>query len=255
MASASETVKPTTSLANAGFRFSIKQLLLAVTFVAVGLVSLLNAWPWVASTVTTVVPVLLTMAILWAFFSCEERRALWIGFAVCGWSYFLCLFSSSISIGPSYGPPGYVYAGQNSRLPQLLVYYAHQKLFPDSWPSVAPTYTPPSYIPSPLDPTADIDGEPAGTIAIPQKTTYENEEHSEVPSSGADMPPSLDPPRTVPIVRPPSATPSPAPPFVVNILKESPSLVDFYNVAQSFFTIMVAWAGGVYSAFLFRRRA
>ena len=66
-------------------QFSIRQLLIAVAFVGLGMAALLNANPWWQSAAWTVTILLLSAAILLAVYRVEQARAFWIGFLVFGW--------------------------------------------------------------------------------------------------------------------------------------------------------------------------
>jgi len=74
-----------------GFRFSIRQLLLGTTLVAVGCVALRSASPvWVAALLGLML-LLLTAAVPLAIFRQGADRAWWFGFALFGWLYILLL--------------------------------------------------------------------------------------------------------------------------------------------------------------------
>jgi hypothetical protein len=73
------------------WRYSLKQLLLATSIVAVGCVALRNASSaWVAA-MFGLTFVVLGGASLCAVFRDGHRRAFWIGFAACGWLYVMVL--------------------------------------------------------------------------------------------------------------------------------------------------------------------
>jgi hypothetical protein len=69
------------------FQFSVRQLLIAVAFVAVGIVALRNADVWLMSAFWGVVPLLLAVALLLVIFRRGNSQAFWIGFALFGWLY------------------------------------------------------------------------------------------------------------------------------------------------------------------------
>jgi hypothetical protein len=76
------------------FQFSIRGLLWAVTFLAVGMAALLNAnglWQGLSWGLAIYA---LTAAILLAVYRREEMRAFWLGFAVFGWLYLLMFLTS-----------------------------------------------------------------------------------------------------------------------------------------------------------------
>src|SRR5688500_712555 len=78
-------------------RFSIRQLLLATAFIAVGCFALLNASAWVAAALFCGLTLILSAAVLFAIYRDGERRAFWIGFAVLGWVYLFLCFSGFLS--------------------------------------------------------------------------------------------------------------------------------------------------------------
>jgi hypothetical protein len=76
------------------FQFSIRGLLWAVTFLAVGMAALLNAnglWQGLAWGLALYA---LTAAILLVVYRRQEQRAYWLGFAIFGWSYLLLFLTS-----------------------------------------------------------------------------------------------------------------------------------------------------------------
>jgi hypothetical protein len=75
-------------------RFSIASLLSTVAIFAVGLACLMFAsTPW-AGAVLSVTLGILTLALLGVGYRRGERRAFWVGFALCGWAYM------ALSSGP-----------------------------------------------------------------------------------------------------------------------------------------------------------
>jgi hypothetical protein len=77
-------------------RFSIAGLLWAVGLCAVGMACLMFAsTPW-AGAVLSVTLGILTLALLGLFYRRGERRAFWVGFVLCGWSYM------TLSCGPGF---------------------------------------------------------------------------------------------------------------------------------------------------------
>jgi hypothetical protein len=72
-------------------RFSIRQLLIWTAVIALGCVALRSASPgWVAA-LSSLTPLVLATATLFAVFRQGADRAHWIGFAAFGWLYFLLL--------------------------------------------------------------------------------------------------------------------------------------------------------------------
>jgi hypothetical protein len=69
------------------FQFSVRQLLIAVAFVAVGIVALRNANSYWMSAIWGTVPLLLAVGILLVIFRRGGSQAFWIGFALFGGMY------------------------------------------------------------------------------------------------------------------------------------------------------------------------
>lgn len=78
-------------------RFSIRQLLIATAFIAVGCFGLLNATPLIAAASLTAVTMILCTAVLLSIYWDAERRAFWIGFVILGWVYLLLCFGGFLS--------------------------------------------------------------------------------------------------------------------------------------------------------------
>lgn len=68
-------------------RFSLRQLLALVGFVAVGFGALMASWPWMASAIYTLTVGILAFAVLAAVGKTGRAKFFWIGFAVVGWGY------------------------------------------------------------------------------------------------------------------------------------------------------------------------
>jgi hypothetical protein len=74
-------------------RFSLRTLLIVITFVAVGCTALLNANDWWAGSLQALGGALCSFAILLAVYRTGETRAACLGFVICGvvlynWSHF-----------------------------------------------------------------------------------------------------------------------------------------------------------------------
>ena len=67
------------------WQFSLRHLLVAVTFVAIGCTALLNANGWWHAGIWTAAVALLTLAVLLVIFLRGQRQSFWIGFALVGW--------------------------------------------------------------------------------------------------------------------------------------------------------------------------
>jgi hypothetical protein len=113
------------------FQFSIRGLLWAVTFLAVGIAALINANGLWQGAIWGLVLYGLTAAILLAVYRREQTRAFWLGFAVFGWLY-LALFLTSL------GPAQLQFWTRADPLKHedlittRLAYLAHQNLLPPS---------------------------------------------------------------------------------------------------------------------------
>jgi hypothetical protein len=76
------------------FRFSIRGLMVMVVFLGIGVAALRYPTPlwanaWYSLTLTAI-----TLAVPAAFYRRGEQRAFWVGFAACGWVYFV------LALGP-----------------------------------------------------------------------------------------------------------------------------------------------------------
>jgi hypothetical protein len=72
-------------------RFSLRWLLVAVAFIAVSVVVLLNANFYWARGMRSVLILSLSLAIVGGIFSQGKSRAFWSGFAICGWIQFVSM--------------------------------------------------------------------------------------------------------------------------------------------------------------------
>ena len=79
------------------FRFSLLGLAGATVVIAVACASLVNASALVSSLIWGATLLCLTFALLCAMLSAPARRGFWVGFAVVGWLYALCVY------GPLFG--------------------------------------------------------------------------------------------------------------------------------------------------------
>lgn len=70
------------------FRFSLRQLMALVVFVAIGCAGLVHPSRYLASAIFTLTVMALFVAVLAAVGRKGPRRAFWIGFAIAGWGYF-----------------------------------------------------------------------------------------------------------------------------------------------------------------------
>lgn len=179
-------------------RFSIKQLFVAVTLVAVALVCLLNARPLLAATVATTVIAILVGSVLVAIQTRDERRAYWVGVAICGWAYFCLLAFFGRDVRDPFGSAFHYF------LPDRIADFAYEKMYYPATPTVR------------APPTDDPFGDP--------------------------QQPSL----------PVQSLPGPR--IMTVQFQNRPARDDFSVLAHSFFTLLFAHCGGVFSVFLRRRR-
>jgi hypothetical protein len=73
------------------FQFSVRQLLIAVTFAGLGFTALLNANSWWQSAIWCATVMVLLSAILMIIYRAGENRVFWIGFLIFGGGYFVLL--------------------------------------------------------------------------------------------------------------------------------------------------------------------
>src|SRR6187455_868073 len=81
-------------------RFSIRDLLVAITLVALGLAAMFNANLWWQGTLWALVPALLALAVLFTVYWRGEAQAGWLGFLVFGASYLLLFLLMQIPGNP-----------------------------------------------------------------------------------------------------------------------------------------------------------
>jgi hypothetical protein len=99
----------TTSRWRGLFRFSLRQLLLATTFVAVGCYALRWASPWWAIVLFYTGLALIVAGILVAINRGGEARSFWGGFSICGIAHILLVFHPGLDNGiPSLFPAAFV---------------------------------------------------------------------------------------------------------------------------------------------------
>ncbi|HZL91665.1 MAG TPA: hypothetical protein VFB96_25060, partial [Pirellulaceae bacterium] len=91
------------------FRFSLRQLLLATAFVAIGCYALRWASPWWAIVLFYAGLTLIVVGILIAINRRGESRSFWAGFAMCGLAHMLLVFRPGLPNGiPSLFPAAFV---------------------------------------------------------------------------------------------------------------------------------------------------
>src|SRR5262245_13725795 len=79
------------SLAPSLWRFTLRQFLAAVAFIALGCVALRSASSWWASAMLGLILFVLTASLLLVAYRRDADRAFWAGFATFGWVYVLLL--------------------------------------------------------------------------------------------------------------------------------------------------------------------
>lgn len=74
-------------------RISLRQLMLAIGFLSIGLTGLVYASIWWASSLLTVCLIVLTASLLARHYGTADQRPFWSGFAIFGWGYLLLVFA------------------------------------------------------------------------------------------------------------------------------------------------------------------
>jgi hypothetical protein len=72
------------------FRFSIRGLMVVIVLLSVAFAALRFPTPLWANVWFSLTAAALTLAVPAAVYRRGEQRAFWVGFAVCGWVYFIC---------------------------------------------------------------------------------------------------------------------------------------------------------------------
>jgi hypothetical protein len=113
------------------FQFSIRGLLWAVTFLAVGIAALVNAngiWQGLSWGLALYA---LTASILLVVYRREEKRAFWLGFAVFGWMYLFLFLTSQAPAQSQFWIRTDSLRYENLLATQL-AQWSHQHLLPES---------------------------------------------------------------------------------------------------------------------------
>jgi len=111
------------------FQFSVRHLLIAVAFSALGITALMNAGGWWVSALWIVVILLLAAAVLLCVYRRDESRAFWLGFLVFGWTYFgVVLYAYMPSGASARTDPVY----SEYLLTTRLIYWANSMMIPQS---------------------------------------------------------------------------------------------------------------------------
>ncbi len=76
-------------------RFSLKTLMMVISFTAIACVALTQPTRYSLSIVTTIVLACLATSVVVAIFTPLERKPFWVGFAVFGWSFLMSQTSLS----------------------------------------------------------------------------------------------------------------------------------------------------------------
>ena len=201
-------------------RYSLRQILMATTFVAVGCYALRWASPWWSIVLFYCGLVLIVGGILVAINRRGETRSFWGGFAICGVLHMLLVFRPGLENGiPALHPGAFVTTWASA--------YAYNRLKPHL-----------TVVPIPTDPAV------LGTIRGRWGGEY------------AELPPQPGPhPRMVTIGRAPSLNSGedgyfrgfgPGPFYIQQ--------EDFIQVAQGLWTLLLAYLGGHLSLAIYRRR-
>jgi len=210
------------------FRFSIRQLLLGTTLVAVACVALRSASPaWVAALLGLMLLVL-TAAVPLAIFRQGAQRAFWFGFALFGWLYILLLaYSWGLDPNTSHSNPFRPYSLVTAQLSSS----GYMRMY-------AAASVPPSgyYVP---------------TITVPV-TTY-----ATVPATVMSDPAYIaagSPPPIYPGGGSPASYTVYLGTNVATPTFNGPSHDDFINVAHAFWAFLLALCGGWFTCWLYVTR-
>jgi len=132
-------------------QFSVRQLLIAVAFVAVGIAALRNANSWWMSAFWGAVPLLLAVAILLVIFRRASAQAFWIGFALFGWLYFGIVL---VAYWPTANSPRYDALAFHQLWTTKLIDWTYAKMIPEPQRN--------SQIPNPAAQGGGLGGIPGG---------------------------------------------------------------------------------------------
>jgi hypothetical protein len=208
------------------FRFSIRQLLLGTTLVAIGCVALRSASPtWVAALLGLML-LTLTAAVPLAIFRQGADRAWWFGFALFGWLYVLLLaYSWGLDPNTSQSNPFRPYSLVTAQLSSS----GYMRMYATASPTPITYYVP---------------------AAGPMPMAYPATITAQIPTG----------PYTTPVPPPPvyASTGSPATfYFGTNVATSTfngPSHDDFINVAHAFWAFLLALCGGWFTHWLYTTR-
>jgi hypothetical protein len=198
------------------WRFSLRQLLIAIALIAVGLFALRSASPfWVMVSLSLTLLVLAASPLV-ALYRQGPERAFWIGFATIGWFYMLVLLYCWNLDRPSNYP-----LRADQLLTTNLSYQLHQWMYPLK-PEPLTVYPGDPFAVDPFAPPPTISAMLPGSGPIP-------------PTTNVQMPP-------------PGSIPG------RNSAPAGPAVNDFINVAHSIWTLLLAFCGGQFCKWLYATR-
>ena len=109
-------------------QFSVRQLLIAVAFVAIGAAALRNANSYWLTVLWGIVPLLLAVAILLVIFRRGQSQAFWIGFALFGSLYFAVVL---VAYWPTPNAARYDPLAYHQLATTKLIDWAYSKIIPE----------------------------------------------------------------------------------------------------------------------------
>jgi hypothetical protein len=137
------------------FQFSVRQLLIAVAFVAIGAAALRNAnSSWMCAW-WGVLPLMLAVAILLAIFRRGQSQAFWVGFALFGWLYLAVVL---VAYWPTANAARYDPLAYHQLATTKLIDWAYARIIPEKQRELQ--------IPNPAAQVGGIAGMPAGMPAM-----------------------------------------------------------------------------------------
>ena len=234
------------------FQFSLRNLLVAIAFVAIGCAALLNANAWWSSLMWAAVFVMLVLAILLTIQRREETRTFWGGFALSGGLYLLLLM---YSIQPTSSSNSsvlcYLPLTHYNLLTTKVIVWAYSRL---------PTYKSTEFIPMPAGPAQNA------TTTVPGAGMPPGMDSSAgmsgmggppgmggMPGMMGGMPGGMMGPGGFPGMGGMPGMPGAAgPPMMAN-----PSYIDqtvFTEIGHALWTLFLSWLGGTIAFWLYRTR-
>ncbi|REJ66591.1 MAG: hypothetical protein DWQ31_14190 [Planctomycetota bacterium] len=222
-----------------GIRYTIRDLMVLMVLVALGLTALMNAGPIWASLFTGIVVVFLMFATLAALVRRGRVRAGWTGFAVFGWTYFLLtsqIFTYNINLPTKFlidqfynvvEPNGYLTWG-----PSMPWYRGPAPMYVQPALPIAP---PPPTATVPLAPPIIDDENPDAPFETPS-------DDDDTSTEGAAVDPVADADSSRPAVLQP-ASPLMAPVATAAVTTFPRDYPSFSTIGHGLFTLLLAMIG------------